>query len=191
MNLKASDEKELEQAEIKQLQELRSRDLEVRTHEQAHLAAAGALATSGPAFDYERGPDGRLYAVGGEVHIDTSAESGDPEATLDKARQIRRAALAPAQPSAQDQAVAAQAAALEAQARLELAAQQGGSNPNDSEETVEAAGAVLKSDNARCTICGGQHSTESHIEGVKNDLQTTFFSAQNAEKTGGFVNVSV
>ena len=94
------DETSLELAEIKQLQELRNRDREVRAHELAHLAVAGALAISGPAYDFERGPDGQLYAVGGEVHIDTSAEAGDPEATLDKARQIRSAALAPAQPSA-------------------------------------------------------------------------------------------
>ena len=99
---------------------LRARDREVRAHEQAHAAAAGGLAKGGPSFTYERGPDGRQYAVGGEVNIDSSPVSGDPEATLRKAAQIRAAALAPADPSPQDRAVAASATALEAQARQEL-----------------------------------------------------------------------
>jgi hypothetical protein len=47
-------------------------------------------------------PDGCDYALGGEVAIDTSAIAGDPEATLRKMEQIRRAALAPANPSGQD-----------------------------------------------------------------------------------------
>jgi hypothetical protein len=71
----------------------------VRAHEQAHLVAAGRYASSGGTFPYETGSD---YAVGGEVAIDTSAIAGDPEATLRKMEQIRRAALAPANPSGQD-----------------------------------------------------------------------------------------
>lgn len=70
---------------------------------------------------FERGPDGKQYAVGGEVHIDTTPIAGNPEATARKARRIRAAALAPADPSPQDRAVAAQAAAMEAQAKQELA----------------------------------------------------------------------
>lgn len=79
-----------------------------------------SLAKGGPSFTFQRGSDGRLYAVGGEVNIDTSEASGDPEATIQKARQIRAAANAPANPSAQDRAVAAQATRMEAQARREL-----------------------------------------------------------------------
>ncbi|MGD8781495.1 MAG: putative metalloprotease CJM1_0395 family protein [Ignavibacteria bacterium] len=44
----------------------------------------------------------------------------DPEATIKKAQQIRRAALAPSEPSSQDRSVANQAAAMEAKARAEL-----------------------------------------------------------------------
>ena len=73
-----------------------------------------------PTFQYVTGPNGRRYAVGGEVRIDTSPVKGDPEATLLKAQQIRRAALAPATPSAQDRSVAATASSLESQARQEL-----------------------------------------------------------------------
>lgn len=105
---------------LRQISELRIRDQEVRAHELAHLAAAGGIAKGGPTFDYQRGPDGKLYAVGGEVQIDTSSVPGDPEATLQKAEQIQRAALAPAQPSAQDRSVAMAAAAMAAEARAEI-----------------------------------------------------------------------
>ena len=60
-----------------------------------------------------------MYAVSGEVKTDTSKER-DPEATIRKMQKVRRAALAPAQPSAQDRSVAAQASQIEAEARIEL-----------------------------------------------------------------------
>lgn len=109
-----------QQHQVAQLQE---RDREVRAHEAAHLSAAGGYATGSAQFSYSRGPDGRLYAIGGEVGIDTSRVSDDPRATLTKAETIQRAALAPADPSAQDQRVAAQAVAMATQARQELAQQ--------------------------------------------------------------------
>lgn len=102
--------------------ELQQTDREVRAHEQAHLAAAGGLAR-GVSFTFVTGPDGKQYAVGGEVSIDTSPVSGDPQATIQKAQQIRAAANAPANPSGQDRAVAAQASAMEQAARQELAAE--------------------------------------------------------------------
>lgn len=109
------------QAEADQvlLAQLRARDREVRVHEAAHAAVGGQYAGSA-SFQYKRGPDGRNYAVGGEVGISTSAVSGDPRATLEKARTIRAAALAPAEPSAQDRRVAAEAAQMELNARTEM-----------------------------------------------------------------------
>lgn len=102
-----------------QLRELRQRDAEVRSHEQAHLAAGGPHVTGGASYTYQKGPDGRQYAIGGQVSIDASAVPGDPEATKGKARQVRRAALAPGAPSGQDQQVAIKAARLEAEAAQE------------------------------------------------------------------------
>ena len=67
-----------------------------------------------------RGPDGVNYAVSGEVSIDVGP-AATPQETLLKAQIVRRAALAPAEPSAQDRNVAAEAVKLEAQARLDLA----------------------------------------------------------------------
>lgn len=110
---------ESEQAEVRKLQ---MRDREVRTHEQAHAAVGGRYAGS-PSYEFKRGPDGRQYANGGEVAIDVSAVSGDPQATLAKMQVVRRAALAPAQPSGQDRQVASQASQQEAQARSEINAE--------------------------------------------------------------------
>jgi hypothetical protein len=83
----------------------------------AHKAVGGSLA-GGISFEYETGPDGKQYAVGGEVSIDTSPEN-DPKATQAKMRQVRAAALAPANPSPQDIKVAASATMLEMKARTD------------------------------------------------------------------------
>lgn len=113
-----------QQAQQKQqLAQLSSRDREVRSHEQAHSAVGGSYAGA-PTYSFTRGPDGQAYAVSGEVSIDVSPIPNDPAATLRKMEVVQRAALAPAEPSAQDLRVAAQAQALAAQARSELAALQ-------------------------------------------------------------------
>lgn len=104
--------------EARELEQLKQRDREVRAHEQAHQAAGGQHA-GGATYTYQVGPDGRRYAVGGEVPIDLSAED-NPAATITKMQQVQRAALAPADPSAQDRQVAAQAARLEQEARTQL-----------------------------------------------------------------------
>lgn len=110
-------------AEQKQMvSELQARDREVRAHESAHKSAGGSLA-GGMSFSYQTGPDGRRYAVGGEVSIDTGG-GGDPQATIAKMRQVISAALAPADPSSQDRAVAAGARATMADAQRQLSEQQ-------------------------------------------------------------------
>jgi len=114
------------------IQALKARDTEVRNHEQAHLSAAGGLAISGASFQYAIGPDGQRYAVGGEVSIDVSEVADDPAATLRKAETIRRAALAPAQPSSQDYSVANKAAAMANKASTELLREQQGSDQRGS-----------------------------------------------------------
>ena len=115
-----SPEAELSQEEQRQVEQLQTRDREVHQHEQAHLAAAGGYARGGASYEYETGPDGKRYAVGGEVSIDTSKVSGDPEATIRKAQIVHRAALAPAEPSSQDRSIASQAKRMEMAARQDL-----------------------------------------------------------------------
>ncbi len=117
---------ELSEEEIREVREMAARDREVRAHEMAHLAAAGQYAQGGIKLDMQRGPDGRSYAVGGEVGIDTSPVANDPEATLAKAQQIRAAAMAPAEPSSQDRRIAAEATQMAAQARAEIMSEKTG-----------------------------------------------------------------
>jgi hypothetical protein len=105
---------EQEKAELRELQQ---RDREVRAHEQAHIAAGGGVVTGGASFTYQTGPDGKQYAIGGEVGVDASSVPGNPEATERKAETVRRAALAPADPSGQDRKVAAEAEAMASEAR--------------------------------------------------------------------------
>ena len=101
------------------ISQLRARDQEVRVHEAAHAAVGGQYAGS-PSLQFTRGPDGVNYATSGEVRISSGRVSGDPQATIEKARVIRAAALAPASPSVQDRRVASQASQLESEARVEL-----------------------------------------------------------------------
>lgn len=115
---------ELSDEDKEKVQELKSRDREVRTHEQAHIAASGGHAKGQPTYEYETGPDGQQYAVGGHVDIDTSPVPDDPKATAEKMRVVRRAALAPAEPSTQDRKVAAEASSEEQKALRELAEQE-------------------------------------------------------------------
>jgi Zn-dependent metalloprotease len=113
----------ISEQDLQQLRQLKSRDLVVRAHEAAHLAAASGIVVGGTSYSYQRGPDGVQYAIGGEVSIDTSKVAGDPNATLQKAQQIQAAALAPTQPSSQDRTVAARAAKMAIEAKAEISLQ--------------------------------------------------------------------
>ncbi len=124
--------------ELRQIQQLKARDREVRAHEAAHVAAGAGLIRGGTNFTYQRGPDGVQYAVGGEVNIDTSKVANNPQATIQKAQQIRSAALAPAQPSSQDRNVAAKAAQLAIEARAELNQQQNNDDKSKSFSAVRS-----------------------------------------------------
>lgn len=112
---------QLSTAEQRVVARMQQRDREVRAHEMTHISAGAGLVRGGATYSFERGPDGKLYAVGGEVSIDTSP-GNTPQETIERARRIRSAALAPADPSPQDRQVAAAASLMESQARIELAA---------------------------------------------------------------------
>ncbi|MFT5452738.1 MAG: hypothetical protein ACI9N9_002233 [Enterobacterales bacterium] len=113
-------EQEQTRSDQKITRNLVATDRRVRAHEQAHASVGGTLAGA-PSFTFTTGPNGVRYAVGGEVSIDTSGVPGNPQATLRKAEQVARAALAPADPSATDQRVAASAQGLASKARFEIA----------------------------------------------------------------------
>ncbi|MFV1984863.1 MAG: putative metalloprotease CJM1_0395 family protein [Thiohalomonadales bacterium] len=105
------------------LSKLKAKDRQVRAHEAAHRQAGGRFIRGRTGFKTEKGSDGKEYAVGGDVKIDTSSVAGDSKASLAKAQLIERAALAPADPSTQDRVVAAKAARMAAIARADIAKQ--------------------------------------------------------------------
>jgi hypothetical protein len=157
--------------ERRQLAALKQRDAEVRRHEQAHAAAGGAH-TGAPHYHFEQGPDGQLYAVGGEVAVDASPVRGDLHATILKMQQVVRAALAPADPSGQDQQVAAAAAAVMARARVELALE--GAHPAEGAERSEAesSAAAPGSSSERSSRSAGPTTLSHELRAYRAALQT-------------------
>lgn len=125
----AQNPQNLDQKEQLQVAKLQQRDAEVRTHEAAHMAAGAGL-TKGVNYTYQKGPDSKMYAVGGEVGIDTSP-GNTPEETIKKASQIKRAALAPSNPSPADLQVAASAANMEVSAKAEQMSEQKSAQTSD------------------------------------------------------------
>lgn len=111
--------KELTTEQQEELQQLQRRDQEVRVHEQQH-ASVGGQHTGSPSYDYKTGPDGKQYVVEGSVSVDLSPIADNPNATIEKMRQVKAAALAPAEPSAADKNAAARADAHIAQATATL-----------------------------------------------------------------------
>ena len=118
-NSRASPTQQLTPEEQQIAQQLQRTDRNVRAHEQAHLSVGADLVRGGPTYSYQTGPDNQRYAVGGEVSIDASP-ARTPEATIPKAQHIRATALAPSDPSSQDQSVAAAASMMEVNAQIEL-----------------------------------------------------------------------
>ncbi|MCI7549972.1 MAG: hypothetical protein MSA33_05945 [Campylobacter sp.] len=166
---------ELSREEQRIVAELQAADTNVRAHEAAHMAAGGGL-TSPASYTYERGPDNKMYAVAGEVGISTS-EGNTPQESLNKAQTIRRAALAPADPSPQDLKVAAQAASMEMSARAEIMQEkmaQNSQNPNNSNE------ASAGNSTANSTV----NSTEN--SNVKSTENSRIPSINHPSSTGGY-----
>lgn len=119
----AAVEPEFSPSELRRIAELERIDTEVKAHEQAHINAGRGLITSAPSYAYTYGPDGKQYAISGEVGIDTSPEQ-EAQANIDKGQRIQDTALAPADPSPQDYQVAATGKQLEQQGRSDLSAEQ-------------------------------------------------------------------
>ncbi|HJE02454.1 MAG TPA: hypothetical protein K8U92_01095 [Aliarcobacter thereius] len=70
------DEKDYERV----LDKFKSKDAEVKAHEQTH--ASLGTTTTPISYNYQVGPDGKLYAVGGSVRFDTSIPKDKEEASL-------------------------------------------------------------------------------------------------------------
>jgi len=97
-------EDELTPEAKKQVEELKQIERKVEAHEQAHKSVGGQFAGS-MSYSYTQGPDGRRYKTGGEVSISIPSDD-DPQKLIAQLMQVKRAALAPADPSPQDIKVA-------------------------------------------------------------------------------------
>lgn len=102
---------DLDDGDKELVQRLRARDIEVRMHEQSHATAAGKYAAGPPSYNYQRGPDGKMYAIGGSLAVDVGQEASAAE-NNSKSAILRAAAMGVAEPSAADAMVAAQASHL-------------------------------------------------------------------------------
>jgi hypothetical protein len=181
-NQSGQDQQSQEQSEqeLAIIRDLSARDREVRAHEQAHASVGGQYAGAA-SFTYQRGPNGVSYAVGGEVPI-SAPSGGDAQSRLQAAEQIKRAALAPANPSAQDRQVAAQAAQTATQARAEIVTQsseQRSALSSDEEAISESEGAAKN-----------QAETEANTprESDNNSSTQAFKNVTNASDVGAILN---
>lgn len=185
----SSSDKQLTEEEQKQIDELKARDREVKTHEQAHIAAGGSYVKGGATYDYQTGPDGKQYAVGGSVNIDTSPVDGDPEATIAKAQVVIKAALAPAEPSGQDQKVASAARQMMNEARKELTNQNNAEiNADTNTDTENKTGTVSESENN--TENTANSNTTVNTDSRTSSANTNISSKESADKANNTDNAS-
>ena len=184
---------ELSLEEQRIVTELQAADTNVRAHEAAHMAAGGGL-TSPASYTYERGPDNKMYAVAGEVGISTG-EGNTPQESLNKAQTIRRAALAPADPSPQDLKVAAQAASMEMSARAQIMQEkmvQNSQNTNNSNETsgdaVNSAENSTENSNVNSTGNSTENSNTNSTENSNTNSteNSRIPSINQPSSTGGY-----
>lgn len=153
----AGEKKELSPEQEQEVAQLKARDAEVKAHEQAHLAASAGISASAPSYTYETGPDGVKYAIGGEVNISFS-QGNDPKENLANAEAMRAAALAPAQPSSQDLAVA-----NNAQKMIEEAKQQIKEKAAEESQSTQTGEKTQKS----------EISSDSSIDSLSNPSDST------------------
>ena len=179
-------EEQLLKQEQSQIKELKTRDTEVRVHEQAHAAVGGQHAGS-PSYEYQRGPDGTNYAVGGEVQIDVSEVPGDPQATIDKMQTVRAAALAPAEPSGADRSIAANATQKLAAAQAELA--QPESEEDDASNKVEASFSSDESSDTK-TAKSDEKQRDVDVEARAGRIANFYQMATSPANQSGFSALS-
>lgn len=150
---------ELTPEEKKEVEKLQKTDQKVRAHEQAHLAAGAGLVRGGASYEYTRGPDGKMYVVGGEVKIDISPVPGKPQETIRKMEKVVAAALAPVDPSPQDRAVATMARNIQAKAQMEKAEEDRKKLNNKSQSTDE---------NSNNTVVGINNASNKETNPIDN-----------------------
>lgn len=101
------------------IDQLKSRDREVRIHEASHSTNPELIKIGSAQFDYTIGPDGKAYATGGKVTLSTG-NSKTPEEALAKAEALKKASMAPGAPSSQDFQALNAAVSMEFEARNQI-----------------------------------------------------------------------
>jgi len=172
----------LTEAQQQRIAELQQTDRTVRAHEQAHIAAGHGVVTSGPTYSFTYGPDGKPYATGGEVGIDTSTER-KPEAKIDKGIRIQAAALAPKDPSTEDYQVARVGERMETQGRRDLYSEQ--------QQTADEAVQVAERRKEEQSTAQSASSTNTNAVSAANQASkinqvpsTPSISPQSGQTTG-------
>jgi hypothetical protein len=172
----------LTQSQQNEVAELKKIDAAVRRHEQAHLSAAGGYARSGIVLNFKAGPDGKEYAIGGHVDIDTSPVKGNPAATIAKMETVQRAALAPVDPSAQDVRVAAEAGQAASKARVQEAQQQ--------QQAAQTGGATTSATSGAGPITGVSSAASPKSGNLKLSMSAKYSkspsSASNSSAASSF-----
>lgn len=171
-------EQQQQAIERQEIEQLKQTDREVRAHEAAHANVGGQLAGA-PQLSYKTGPDGKRYAVSGEVSISTSKVANNPRATIDKMEQVKRAALAPANPSAQDFKVAAIAGQIANQALSELNLEQ------REEQTLQKAATKEPGDDAE------DKATSSEAPSFSSVKRTSLALNQKIADSGALTNINI
>ncbi|WP_083453961.1 putative metalloprotease CJM1_0395 family protein [Syntrophomonas palmitatica] len=195
-NLNPKDKLELsgttqDERELRIIQQLKTIERKVQSHEQAHKAAGGRF--TGPiSYEYTTGPDGKRYINGGEVPIH-APRGNSPRETVQIMDQVQRAALAPMDPSAQDMAVAAQAGQEKMQASQELSKEimekaqqltQTKSSTGNANEDVTAAKSNDLKPKADKPNMDYSHRLSSTLKMTRESENT---SGDNTTKTNAFV----
>ncbi len=181
---KGIDGQELTEEEQQKVKEMKERHEEVRVHENAHKSAGGQYAAA-PTYTYETGPDGKRYITDGEVSIDIGEEK-DPQATIEKMQVVKRAAMAPAEPSGQDRKVYQEANQKEAAARQELAEDK----KEEAKEKQEKAKEALNGQSDKSAVTNnksqGTKSNEQIIENSDEIKVPKSASGPKSLDTGSF-----
>lgn len=107
-NVKIQSSKDLTIAS--EIKRMKSWEDHVVAHERMHMLAGGG-AVGAPSYVYKMGPDGKMYITGGEVtlYVPKAATLEGSEVAL---QNLKKAALAPSDPSPKDMAAAAMATAI-------------------------------------------------------------------------------
>ena len=112
--------KAYERAEATELRQIAFRSDNVRRRVWQQALVAGPLVRGKPDYDYLIASDDKLYVQSGSVSIDSSPVTGDPEATLQKARRIRNAYMGVPMPQTADHLAAGSAINMGINARREI-----------------------------------------------------------------------